>query len=53
MADPTDKDVWKDRIKKWRKGVTDISAADPDKLDEYIQTKIYEYTTERISDANL
>ena len=36
MADPIDKDVWKDRIKKSRKGVTDISAADLDELDEYI-----------------
>ena len=45
------RETWKARIKKWRKGV-DIEA-NKEELDEFVQTKVFEYKLDKRSDFNL
>ena len=43
---------WETRIKKWGRGI-DPENATNDKLQEYIQTKVYQYTLDKMSNDNL
>ncbi|PMD38756.1 hypothetical protein L207DRAFT_43612 [Hyaloscypha variabilis F] len=47
-----DGDDWKGRIKKWEKGIKPDTATKED-IQEYINTMIYQYTLDRITDDNL
>jgi hypothetical protein len=43
---------WNARIKKWSRGI-DTTIATPDELNDYVQTKVYDYKLDCISDFNL
>ena len=43
---------WKAKIKKWRRGI-DAENATVDDLEDYIQTKVYQYYLDRMGDDNL
>ena len=45
-------DDWKGQIKKWQEGIK-LETATKEDIQEYINTMIYQYTADRITDDNL
>ncbi len=43
---------WETRINKWERGIDPKKATNAE-LQEYIQTKVYQYTLDKMSDDNL
>ena len=43
---------WEERTRKWNQGI-DPETVTTEELQEFTQTKIHEYITDRISDSNL
>ena len=43
---------WNAKVKKWSRGI-DTTTATLDELNEYIQTKVYDYKLDERSDFNL
>ena len=47
-----DEDEWKEKIKKWENGINPVTTTKED-LQEYLDTKLYQYSIDRTTDDNL
>jgi hypothetical protein len=47
-----DEDEWKEKIKKWENGINPATAIKED-LQEYLDTKLYQYSIDRTTNDNL